>query len=264
MWVGLPRGTATRSVGPHWKQHRNAIFLTFSDFKKKDILATDGSIGSLIDLLVDERTLETIYAVVDTGSWLPGRRVLIPPVLLKSVGPDGVRVDLSMEDIKAQPGLASHPPVGLESRAMAYRRYHWRTYAWGGVLGIPGNIETPDSSEAAVNPDADIEPVNHSRSLAEMEGYHIHALDGEVGHIEDYLFSVTSWNPVHIVVDTKNWLPGRKVVVPSEKFEDVSWADRKVKLSLTREEVMNAPTRDSVQESPKAPGSRVLNFLSGM
>lgn len=215
-------------------------------------------------MLVDDRTLETIYAVVDTGSWLPGRRVLIPPVLLKSVGPEGVRVDLSMEDIWAQPNLASHPPVGLVSRALAYRRYHWHSYAWGGVSGIPGKVSTPDSSEAAATPDAEVEPVNHSRSLAEMEGYHIQALDGEVGHMEDYLFSVTSWDPVHMVVDTKNWLPGRKVVVPSEKFAGVSWPDRQVKLSMTREEVLNAPTRDSIQEFPKGPGSRVLSFLSGM
>jgi hypothetical protein len=47
------------------------------------IRATDGDIGTVHAFFFDDKTWAIRYLVVDTGAWLPGRRVLISPVALE-------------------------------------------------------------------------------------------------------------------------------------------------------------------------------------
>ena len=47
--------------------------------KGTTIAAKDGEIGSVQDLYFDDLTWTVRYLVVDTGTWLPGRQVLISP-----------------------------------------------------------------------------------------------------------------------------------------------------------------------------------------
>jgi len=49
-----------------------------SAIREYKILASDGEIGAVKDLLFDDRTWTARWLVVDTGSWLFGRKVLLP------------------------------------------------------------------------------------------------------------------------------------------------------------------------------------------
>jgi hypothetical protein len=91
----------------------------------------------------------------------------------------------------------------------------------------------------------------HLRSVGEVAGYHIEASDGEIGHIEDFIFDDETWKIRYVVVDTKNWLPGRKVLVSPLWVEDVSWRKRRVRVDLTQEEIKSSPEYD-----PTAPVNR--------
>ena len=53
----------------------------------------------------------------------------------------------------------------------------------------------------------------HLRSIEAVTGYHIHASDGEIGHVEDFLVEDADWSIHYLVVDTKNWWPGKKVLI---------------------------------------------------
>ena len=53
----------------------------------------------------------------------------------------------------------------------------------------------------------------HLRSIEAVTGYHIHASDGEIGHVEDFLIEDADWSIRYLVVDTKNWWPGKKVLI---------------------------------------------------
>lgn len=50
---------------------------TAGHLKGVTIEAMDGDIGSVQDLYYDDQTWTVRYLVVDTGTWLPGRQVLI-------------------------------------------------------------------------------------------------------------------------------------------------------------------------------------------
>lgn len=49
------------------------------------IEAADGRIGSVKDVYFDDEHRTVRYLVADTGTWLPGRRVLLPPHAVERV-----------------------------------------------------------------------------------------------------------------------------------------------------------------------------------
>ena len=85
----------------------------------------------------------------------------------------------------------------------------------------------------------------HLRSAKEVSGYAIQAVDDSIGHVDDFLFDDSNWSLRYFLVDTRKWLPGRRVLIATEWITDVQWDDRKVHVALTREEVSNSPEFDA-------------------
>jgi len=71
------------------------------------LLATDGEIGHVDDVLIDERTWTVRYLVVDTSNWIGGRSVLISPATIGSVDSvhKAIQVALTREAIKNSPSV---------------------------------------------------------------------------------------------------------------------------------------------------------------
>jgi hypothetical protein len=53
----------------------------------------------------------------------------------------------------------------------------------------------------------------HLRSANNVAGYYIEATDGEIGHVEDFIIDDETWEIRYMVVDIRNWLPGKKVLI---------------------------------------------------
>ena len=70
-----------------------------------------------------------------------------------------------------------------------------------------------------------------------MSGHHIQALDGEIGHVEDFIIDDKTWAIRYLIVNTRNWWPGKKVLVSPQWIENVSWGERKVFVNLSRQTV---------------------------
>ena len=67
------------------------------------------------------------------------------------------------------------------------------------------------------------------------------ATDGTLGHVADFLIDDSTWDVRYLMVDTRNWLPGRKVLVPPSAIEDIDWENRQVRVRLNREELKRSP-----------------------
>jgi hypothetical protein len=221
-----------------------------SDLKGCAIRAVDGSIGNIVDLLFQEQDWTIRWAVVDTGTWIPGRQVLLPPSVL---GPlDGIDreipVDLTREQVKGSLGVETDEPVSRRREAEVYSYYGWDPYWGGGVgyapvsqpVGAAGVVPPPAGARypRPVAPDAG-DP--NLRSIDEVTGYYVKATDGDIGHVEDFLVDEENWRVRYLVVDTKNWWPGKKVLVSPDWVQDVSWSEQKAFVALTREKVKNSP-----------------------
>jgi len=199
----------------------------------------DGSIGSVNDLYFDHRTWEVRYIVVDTGNWLPGRKVLIIPKAIGSYRPglSVVQVNLSTEEIRNSPPIELAEPVSRVAEALLHSHFGWMPY-WADPLAPPPPPTFVASHDDRVQAEHDASR-NILRSFNEVKGYHIHSTDGDIGHVSDFVIG-EDWKIDGLAVDTSNWLGGASVVIPSSSVTGISWADAQVLVGLSQQQIKDA------------------------
>jgi uncharacterized protein YrrD len=213
-------------------------------FMKYGILAQDGEVGKVKDFLFDDVSWTLRYIVVDTGTWLPGRKVLLSPESVQESKWDTEQfvVNLTTTQIEDSPSINEEQPVSLQHQIELHDYYTWPYYWAGGLTPVyPAVIPTVGAPQPANQRPKEEHRDPHLRSTREVIGYHIQATDGEIGHVDDFLIDDAEWRIHYLVVDTRNWLPGRKVLISPTWMTDVDWAARKVTVFLTRESVKNSP-----------------------
>lgn len=87
----------------------------------------------------------------------------------------------------------------------------------------------------------------HLRSTQEVTGYHIQATDGEIGHVEDFIIDDETWAIRYLIVSTRNWWPGKKILVSPQWIERVSWSESLVFVNLSRESIKQGPEYDEAE-----------------
>jgi hypothetical protein len=232
------------------------MLLPVSALKRYAIEATDGPLGTVKDLLFDDATWKIRWLVIDTGSWLMGRIVVIPPSAIAKLDyeRDEIRVALTKSQIEASPELSAHEPVSRQAESQVYEYYGWDPY-WGTSYFIPGAMASPLSSApyfgaplASGGPRAD--PANrpdgdrHLRSIAEVTGYLLEASDGPIGHVENFYIDDGSWDFRYLIVDTREWWSGEEVLLSPLAVEAIDWPRREIMLNVTREQVKAGPPCD--------------------
>lgn len=224
------------------------------------IQAADGEAGKLVDTYFDDMKWISRYLVVDTGGWLGGRKVLISPVTVEEVRDEGdaLRVGLTKSEVEHSPDINLDKPVSKQQIVELHEYYGWPAY-WGGSMTMgtatPGvypmilaGVDQVEGEMKDGGPSEKYRGDPHLRSTREVSGYDIQALDGEIGHVEDFFVSDKDWAVRYLLVDTRDWLPGREVLIAPAWIERVDWADRAVYVGLKREEVETSPEYDP--ESP--------------
>jgi hypothetical protein len=220
------------------------------------IQATDGRIGSVSDLLFDDRDWTVRWLVVDTGTWLTGRKVLVPPSALGR--PDDVSrelpVGLTRRQVEESPDIDTDAPVSRQHESDVYMHYGWTPY-WmptyvapmaEATAARPGHTsdsgagaQTIASVEGGVPTAAEGDP--GLRSMHHVRGYHVGASDGDIGHVEELLVEDDTWAVRWLVIDTRNWWPGRFVLVSPRWAESISWPDRRIVVGCSRAQVESSP-----------------------
>jgi len=230
-----------------------------SALKGYAIEASDGRIGTVSDLLFDDRTWKMRWVVVDTGGWLTGRKVLVHPSAIRHVDHERqeLPVSLTKAQVKNSPDILSDEPVSQRMEANLYD-YYGCDPLWGGqYLGagaMTGILMSPsldrrlhEAGDFRLHSDfkrqAD-EGDTHLRSIAAVKGYHIHATDGEIGHVENFLVDDASWDIRYLIVDTRNWWPGQHVLISPYAVQKISWSEHEVWLDVSRDQVKASPPWD--------------------
>jgi hypothetical protein len=166
------------------------------------LAASDGVQGTVADFLFDDESWIVHYLVAETASPLGKRQVLILPFVVGR--PDWetkrVPVNLTSAQIRTSPVLESDMPIS-------------RQYESG--LKLPGS---------------------HLRSMREVLGYSIHALDGEAGTIEDFIVEDTLWGVHHLVIALKR-MSGRSVLLSPEAVRSISWRGKSAWVNLSISEL---------------------------
>jgi hypothetical protein len=208
--------------------------------------AVDGDIGSVEQVYFDDVTWTVRYLVVNTGSWLMGRRVLISPVAVGEVREhDGMlHIELTREQIRNSPPLSTDKPVSRRYEAQYYRYYGWPPY-WkpASMTGFPLADEPRHPEVPRRTPPLPEQRPEETRlrSSAAVTGYAVAAQDGDIGHLEDFFIDTRYWAVRYVEVDTRSWWPGRQVLVSPRWIESVNWAHRRVTVVLDRAAIESAP-----------------------
>ena len=212
--------------------------------------ASDGEIGHVKDFYFDDQTWAVRYVVADTGSWLPGRQVLISPHAFGSLHQAGklLLVNLTRKQIENSPAIESHKPVSRKYEEEYYRYYGWPYYWQGdGLWGMSGFpiLELPAKPlprEPATPIGPQPEPADaHLRSTQTVGGYHLQANDGIIGHVCDFMMDDRSWAIGQLVVKIGHRFTGNEVLIPAGKVDRISYDDSTVFVKLTKEAVEKSP-----------------------
>lgn len=235
------------------------------------INARDGVLGTVKDIYFDDESWAARYFVVETGSWLKGRQVLLSAVRLVAdqAAAHTLSIDATQDQVRNSPPIESQPPVSRQQEQVLHDYFGW-PYYWGvapfaGAAMAPLSPPTPagttplggpaapssDSAETrASSSRSAVEAGNadqHLRSVRDLRGYAIAAQDGEIGHVDDVLLEDSTWEIRHFMVDTRNWLPGRKVLITPGSIRSLDWATSDVRVDLTRDQIKQAPEYDPAQ-----------------
>lgn len=229
------------------------------------IRATDGDIGQIDDFYFDDTNWRVRYLVADTGSWLFGRKVLLSPFVAQSVlwEEEVVPVSLNKDQIEHSPEIDLDLPVSRQHELALHTHYGWPAYWASGamigatapmnpvvepVTGVPPQTEQPHAVGDSPSTQAEVSAANrgdpHLFSVKDVKDYHIQATDGSIGHLVDFFVSETEWDIRYALVDTRNWLPGRRVLILPEHIRNISWEDSKLVVDLTKDEVKGSPEFD--------------------
>jgi hypothetical protein len=176
-----------------------------------------------------------------------------------------LRLNLTRQQVEQSPAVDTQQPVSREHEAALMQYYNWPVY-WGAAgfpdagLGVPMvPLVMPGADDPALGArqaekkarPAFVTEDYHLRSVRAITGDMIEALDGSLGHVDDFLIEDDTWAIRYLVVDTRNWWPGKKVLIATNWIDDMSWKAAKVRVGLTRDEIKSSPAFDP--EKPLAP-----------
>lgn len=83
------------------------------------------------------------------------------------------------------------------------------------------------------------------RSVKDLQKCKVHAVDGEIGKVHDFLFDDVSWKIRYVAVDTGNWLQSRIVLISPHSLGKPDWEEKIVRVNLTQDKIKNSPSIDT-------------------
>jgi hypothetical protein len=203
----------------------------------------DGEMGKARDFYFDDHYWTIRYLIADTGNWLTERQVLISPHALLGVNKEEryIAINLTKKQIEDSPSLDTDKPVSQQFEEMYYGYYGWSMY-WGGpYMWGPHPNPFNDHKKHGESTSGEKAWDVHLRSTQVVSGYNIHATDGEIGHVADFIIDDETWAIRYLVIDTRNWWQGKRVLISPQWIEHVSWSESKVFVNLLREAIRQSP-----------------------
>ncbi|MBK5254274.1 MAG: PRC-barrel domain-containing protein [Peptostreptococcaceae bacterium] len=221
--------------------------------KNYKLNSVDGEIGKVKELYFDDEYWTIRYLIADTGNWLIGRKVLISPNSIVSINKEEeyITINLTKSQIDNSPSLDSDKPISRQFQEKLYGYFDLPVY-WGGVQTVgfapqTGGALIPytfikNDKEKLMEPTIDENEWDpHLRSTHNVSGYNIQAMDGKIGHVDDFIIDDETWEIRYLIIDTQNWLPGKKILLSPQWIDIVSWDESKVFVNILSEDIEQSP-----------------------
>lgn len=212
----------------------------------------DGRLGLIHDLLFDDNSWAVRYVVINTRTWLPGRKVLLAPLEIKQTDWPGhqIKIDKTRTQIEQSPPLSEHEPVSRQRESDLADYFDWPRL-WGGAdplgpdtpMGVGADPSSPENEASpttlAKEPDGD----PHLRSCKHILRYELTAEDGQIGDIEDLIVDDREWQIRYLVarVDSVKWITRAHFLIAPDWIRELDWKTRHLSVDLTRDQIESCP-----------------------
>ena len=232
------------------------------DLKDFTVEAIDGPIGRVKDFYFDDKGWIIRYAIVETGNWFNSRKVLVSPIAIGE--PDWLKrvlpVSVTKAELRDSPDINTDMPVSRQHE-VDFSGYYGYQYYWSGngywgsgkypnLMMLQDYQSTPEqrlaqrASGERTESDQGYPGDAHLRSCRAIKTYHVHASDGDLGHVTGSIVDDQTWAIRYLIVATSNWWRGQQVLIAPEWIEAMDWYESNIVLSMTRQALESAPPYD--------------------
>lgn len=216
---------------------------------------TDGELGKVKDFYFDDDSWTVRYLVVKTGKWLSNKEVVISPKVIQQIDWEHreFAVSLTRNQIQNSPDIDTEKPVSRQQEELLSSYYQWGGY-WGddlhggAIFGMmPDELYDEEKAEGQrlsgqnvqVKKNADGD--QHLRSTQRVAGHKIHASNGEIGEVTDYIIDDSTWKITSLVVSTGTWMESKNILIDTGWIKEVNWENSVVIVGMTTDEVQESP-----------------------
>lgn len=222
------------------------------DLKGFTVHAKDDDLGKAKDFYFDQQHFIIRYLVVDTGNWLQHQKTLISTDSFAKIDYENkeIIVDLNSDELEEAPGIDENKAISkvMEEKLVKYFDWplYWRISSDNLQSAQAGNLirnellklENSTDQRSKLKEEA---VDSNLRSFNEIRGYHIQAQDKEFGHLEDLFVDEENWIVRYLLIDTRNILPGKNVLIAPEWLQNISWDQQKIFVNKTKKAIKEAP-----------------------
>ncbi len=219
------------------------MFYTAKSLQNYQLQSLDGEIGKVKDFYFDDRHWAIRYLIAETGNWLTGKQVLISPYALTAVHSEDTIIDVNLtkKQMEDSPSLNTDKPVSRQYESDFFGYYGWPAYWTGSYMWGDTSYMVRDPEKWENTPREEKSWDTNLRSTNLVSGYHIHAEDGDIGHVEDFIIDEETWAIRYLIIDTSNWWTGKKVLISPLWIDSIDWSEGKVTVALSRETIRQSP-----------------------
>lgn len=209
------------------------------------IEAINGKAGRIEDIYFDDVYWQVHYLIVQTGSILEMKRVIIPPHAIDKVNWEQktLYASLSKEKIKSSPDPDTRKTVS-RMHEITMNRYHQWPYYWGNKNHA---LYTQQISEILTDEEKRVGQLTqdsathlHLRSLREILGYHIEVNQRKAGQLHDLIIDEKRWVIELLQVESGGWFTSQRHEYRKEQVDSISWMHKKILLHASSQKVQNA------------------------
>lgn len=244
------------------------------------VFGNDGYLGPVRDLYFEDSEWIFRYIVIEMAEPEISSRHLISPLSIKEIRWDRkeIYVNLNSDKVRNSPEIDINLPISLQNEMAIRRYYEWPSY-WGQseffdpppLRGLEKpTIPFDDDRSAEETPDLfgededyehlrlepqddeftetefghseeDVDYSNNLRSFLDISGYRLQTSDSDSSFVIDLFFTTSDWIVKYLVINLGNDHSGELVLLTLHWVTEINWSKSHIFLSLTQEQLQNAP-----------------------
>jgi sporulation protein YlmC with PRC-barrel domain len=207
------------------------ILRDLDTFIGSSVIATDGEVGRVCNLLFDDHSWTIRSLVIAPGNWTRRQNVALAHAVVEQSHwiYRSFKVHCTRDQVLNSPELGSGRRVALQRTACMQEG--------GSVVDRWLNSEFYEESMTPDSPDHSVRVMisPRLRSTRELLDYRLWARDREIGRLHGFFVDENSWHLKYLAVKAGDWTHRESVLIPTCSVESISETDRRVNLSHKRD-----------------------------